>query len=75
MSKAFFMLRALTKCCVHHPFCVVLLSAHALYTCRHTKRVKVIYCQATNPNPLNHRDVFSRPALRHDSLNSLLQVA
>ena len=26
------------------------------------------------PNPLNHRGDFSRPALRHGSLNSLFQV-
>ena len=29
----------------------------------------------TGPNPLHHRDDFSRPALRHGSLNSFFQVA
>ena len=33
------------------------------------------YWQPTGPNPLNHRDDFSRPALRHGSLNSLFQIA
>ena len=32
-------------------------------------RERVLYCQPTGPNPLNHRDDFSRPALRHGSLN------
>ena len=34
-----------------------------------------IYCQPTGPNPINHRDDFGRPALRHGSLNSPFQVA
>ena len=38
-------------------------------------RERVIYWQPTGPNPLHHRDGFSRPALRHRSLNSLFQVA
>ena len=38
-------------------------------------RERVPYWQPTGPNPLNHRDDFSRPALRHGSLNFLLQVA
>ena len=29
---------------------------------------RVLYLQPTGPNPLNHRDNFSGPALRHDSL-------
>ena len=32
---------------------------------------RVLYGQPTGPNPLNHRYHFSRPALRHGSLNSL----
>ena len=31
--------------------------------------------ESTGPNPLDHGDDFSRPALRHGSLNSLFQVA
>ena len=31
--------------------------------------------ESTGPNPLNHRDNLRRPASRHGSLNSLLQVA
>ena len=31
---------------------------------------RLVYSQPTDPNPLNHRDDFSRPALRHGSLNS-----
>ena len=38
-------------------------------------RERVHFRQRTGPNPLNHRDDFSRPALRRDYLNSLLQVA
>jgi len=30
---------------------------------------RFLYWQPTGPNPLNHRDGFSRPALRHGSLN------
>ena len=33
---------------------------------------RVSYRQPTGPNPLNHRDEFSRPALRHGSLNAHL---
>ena len=33
------------------------------------------YRQPTGPNPLNTRDDFGKPALRHGSLNSLFQVA
>ena len=44
-----------------------------------SERERVLYWQPTGPNPLNHRDDFrddfSRPALRHGSLNSLFQVA
>ena len=36
---------------------------------------RVIHWQLTCPNPLNHRDNFSRPALRHGTLNSRFQVA
>jgi len=39
------------------------------------RRERVLYWQPTGPNPHNHRDDFSRPALRHGSLNSLFQVA
>ena len=28
-------------------------------------RERVLYSQPTDPNPLTHRDEFSRPALRH----------
>jgi len=38
-------------------------------------RERVLYEQFTCPNPLIHRDDFSRTALRHRSLNSLFQVA
>ena len=38
-------------------------------------RERVMYCQPTGPNPLNHRDGFSRRVLRRWSLNSLFQVA
>ena len=40
-----------------------------------SKREIVLYLQPTGPNPLNHRNYFSGPALRHGSLNSLFQVA
>ena len=39
------------------------------------ERERVLYGQPTGPNPLNHRDDFSRPALRHGSLHSLFHVA
>ena len=39
------------------------------------ERERVLYWQPTGPNPLHHRDDFVRPALRHGSLHSLLQVA
>ena len=32
---------------------------------------RVFNQQPAGPNPLNHRDDFSGPALRHESLNSL----
>ena len=35
------------------------------------QRERVHYGQPTGPNPLNHRDDFSRPALRDGRLNSL----
>ena len=38
-------------------------------------RERVLYWQLTGPNPPNHRDDFSRPALRHGSLNSIFRVA
>ena len=39
-------------------------------------RERDLYCQPTGPNPLNHRNDFSAPALRrHGGLNSLFQVA
>jgi len=44
-----------------------------LFAC--TERERDLYSQPTGPNPLNHRDDFSRPASRHGSLNSLFQVA
>ena len=37
-------------------------------------RESVLYWQPTGPNPLNHRDNFSRQALRHGCLNFLFQV-
>ena len=40
-----------------------------------SNRERVLYWQPTGPNPLNHRDEFSRPVLRHGTLDSLLQVA
>ena len=36
---------------------------------------RLLYGQPTSPNPLIHRDDFSRQALRHGNFNSLLQVA
>ena len=50
-------------------FCHLLFCSCSLETrlSRHTERV--LYCQPTGPYPLNHRDDFSRPALRHGSLN------
>jgi len=36
---------------------------------------RILYWQPTGPNPLDHRDDFSRPALRHGRLNSLFMVA
>ena len=38
-------------------------------------RERDLYRQRTGPSPLNYRDDFSRPALRHGSLNSHFQVA
>jgi len=38
-------------------------------------RETVLYRQPAGPNPLNHQNNFSAPALRHRSLNSLFQVA
>jgi len=40
-----------------------------------TARERVLCRQPTGPNPLNHRDDWSGAALRHESLNSLFQVA
>jgi hypothetical protein len=40
-----------------------------------SERGRLLYRQLTGPNPLNHRHEFSRPALRHGSLNSPFQVA
>ena len=34
-------------------------------------RVRVLHWKSFDPNPLDHRDDFSRPALCHGSLNSL----
>ena len=34
------------------------------------QRERVLDWQPTGPNPLDHRDDYSRPALRHGSLNS-----
>ena len=34
-----------------------------------------LWVQSTGPNPLDDRDDFSRPALRHGNVNSLFQVA
>ena len=39
------------------------------------ERDRVLYWQPTGPNPLNRRDDFSSPVLRHLRLNSVLQVA
>ena len=39
------------------------------------QREKVRYSQPTGPNPIDHRDVFSRPALPHGNLISLFHVA
>jgi len=41
--------------------------------CTPNSKERVLYCQPTGPNPLHHRDDFSRPALRHGSLNSLVE--
>ena len=37
---------------------------------RPAPRERVLHRQATSPNPLDHRDEFSRPALRHARLKS-----
>ena len=39
------------------------------------QKERVLDRQPIGLNPLNRRDEFSRPALRHGSLNSLFQVA
>ena len=39
------------------------------------QRERVLYRQLSGLNPFNRRDDFSGPALRHESLNSLFQVA
>ena len=39
------------------------------------ERQRVLYLQPTGPNPHNHRDNVSGPALRHESSNLLFQVA
>ena len=52
---------------LRHPGCVVNLP--------NTERERFLYWQPTGPNPFNHRDGFSRPALYHGSLNLLLQAA
>jgi hypothetical protein len=36
---------------------------------------RILDRQPTGQSPLNHRDYFCGPALRHGSLNSLLRVA
>ena len=46
-----------------------------IVACFGALRERVLYWQPTSPNPLNHRHNFSRPALRHGSLNPLFQVA
>ena len=38
------------------------------------ERKRLLYRQPTGPNPLHHRDDFSRPALRHGSLNIPFRV-
>jgi len=38
-----------------------------------TNRERVLYCQPTGPSPPHHLDDFSRPAMRHGSLNSLFR--
>ena len=39
------------------------------------QRERVLCREPTGPNPLNRRDDFSRPALRHGGLNSSFQAA
>ena len=50
-------------------------SEHALVKHLCLSRERLLYRQSTGPNPLSHRDDFARPALRHESLNPLFQVA
>ena len=40
-----------------------------------TPRERILYWQPTGPNPPNLLDDFSRPALRHGSLNPLSHIA
>jgi len=40
-----------------------------------SNRERVVYLSPAGPNPLDQRDDFSGPFLRHGSLNSLFQVA
>ena len=49
--------------------------AHRELNADPAQRERVLYLQPTGPNPLHHSDDFSRPALRHGSLNFLFQVA
>ena len=39
------------------------------------ERERILYWQFTGPNQLYHRDDFGGPALRHESVTSLFQVA
>jgi hypothetical protein len=48
-------------------------ATHARIAPTAAERESVMDRQPTGPNPLNDRDDFSRPALRHGSLNSLFR--
>jgi len=48
----------------------VLVPAHIL-----AAEIEFFIGNLLGPNPLNHQNDFSRPALRHGNLISLLQVA
>ena len=49
-------------------------ATHARIAPTAAERESVMDRQPTGPNPLNDRDDFSRPALRHGSFNSLFQL-
>ena len=54
--------------CYRHNFC---RASRGTHHAAHQREISLL----TNHCPLNHREDFSRPALRHGSLNFLFQVA